>query len=175
MKSVNNVKNITLAMRTYSGGNGFVFPENHEGRPYTSSQDAFAFLSDLVLESSFWIETSDPNSQKPNENGTLEKGECIYGYVSGLNEKSLISSPLVFEGLLNRKDFSCTDHMPWLSEKRAVVGFVDGHVEQVLLTSPKAGATMQSQDRTMSNILLEISKGGALDTKPSNVLLPIGY
>lgn len=178
-RSVNRVKNIVLGLRTYSYDNDGYFPKSQNGKPFTSSQDAFNLLIPDIIntESTFWIETSEPNHHNhPVEDDHLDKGECTYGYISGQHDTDTYAlSPLVFEGFLNKADFSCSEYMPWLEKKVAVVGFADGHVEQARLTSKKPGATIKSSDGKVDNIFLERTKGGHLDTSSNNALFPMGW
>jgi len=70
------------------------------------------------------------------------------------------------------------EYHPWLKSKKAVVGFVGGHVQELPLTGAEEGATVMSIDRRSKNIFEERPKGedseggGLLDTDQANVLLP---
>lgn len=179
IQSVNKAKNIVLGLRTYSSENDGFFPNRfNDGKPFTSSQDAFNILiPDIItVEQTFWTRTNE-SRKAPDENNNLTKDECGYGYVSGQTESSSPDSPLVFEGGLNRSDLSCSERMPFLDQAIAIVGFVDGSVLQLPLSSNQPGATIQNpyRKKKVDNIFVEIDKGGSLDTDPKNILLPIGY
>ena len=67
------------------------------------------------------------------------------------------------------------ENHPWLSAKKAVVGFVGGSVAEMKLTSKEEGATVRSRDGEMQNIFEERSGedgGGGLREKNTEVLHP---
>jgi len=64
---------------------------------------------------------------------------------------------------------------PWLASKKAVIGYVGGHVAKERLTESTPGATVQSRDGLIKDIFQKRDPeggGGKLDTDTSNVLLP---
>lgn len=169
IQSVNKTKNIVLGLRIYAAENDGEFPSSRKGVAFTSSQDAFNMLIPEIIntEQTFWKKNEEPNHRKPPiEDGVLTKGECIYGYVSGLRDDSFPLSPLVFEGFLNTKDFSSTKYSLRGKDGGVSFGFVDGHVEMADFTSRKLG---------VENIFLQKQSDGTNITNPENILFPIGW
>lgn len=183
-KSVSNVKNITLACRAFAADWEGLYPSfdpNSDSleEDFTSSTDAFnAIIPDYMdSEYVFWTQTKDPErARPPREDGVLEPAENVYLYVVGQTDTSYSRSPLVADGLMKSPGFYGKYH-PWLKSKKAVVGYVGGHVTEENLTSSRPDATIRARDFSTDNIFLERSRedggdGGFLDTSPDNILLP---
>ena len=156
-------------------------PARGEAARFTTSTEAFNVLLPqyVDMEAAFWIQTNNPDKDRsPNEDGILTQDENTYAYVSGLKSSSYSGSPLVADGEMDEPGVYGESH-PWLPAKKAIVGYVGGHVVRERLTSTEPGATVRSKDGLVQNIFLKRQKGdsggksgGFLDTDPSNILLP---
>lgn len=191
IKSVSNVKNITLACRSFSADEG-LYPSfdpdadtsgggGGEDSAFSTSTDAFnVLIPDYIdTESIFWTQTRHPDKLRPpREDGQLENQENVYCYVVNQTDTSFSRSPLVADGLMDGIGVY-GEHHPWLRSKKAIVGYCGGHVSEEKLTSNQAGATVRSRDGMTDNIFTErqsdgdgAASGGYLDTTQDNVLLP---
>jgi prepilin-type N-terminal cleavage/methylation domain-containing protein len=194
IKSVSNVKNITLACRSFSADWEGLYPSfdpdadtagngggGGEDSEFTTSTDAFnVLIPDYIdSESIFWTQTRHPDKLRPpREDGQLENEENVYCYVVNQTDTSFSRSPLVADGLMDGIG-EYGEHHPWLRSKKAIVGYCGGHVSEEKLTSSEPGATIRSRDGMTQNIFEERmstgegqSSGGYLDTAQDNVLLP---
>jgi len=153
--------------------------EDSEG--FGTSTEAFnALIPNYVdAENIFWIKTKDPDRVRPPvEDGLLEPEENVYCYVQGLTDTDYSRSPLVADGMMDGPG-EYNEYHPWLKSRKAVIGFVGGHVTEENLTSSEEGATVRSKDGQTDNIFEERetdeegkSSGGWLATEQDNVLLP---
>ncbi|NNE94368.1 MAG: type II secretion system protein [Verrucomicrobiales bacterium] len=187
-KDVNNVRQIILGCRAFSADEEGAFPwgmgddeeSGSEDGSASSSVDAFNDLIPDYIDSEaiFWIRTKNPDKQSPPiENDELESEECTFAYCAGQFDTSFSRSPLVADGEMDGPGTYGEFH-PWLRSRKAVVGFVGGHVKPLKLTQSTPGATVMSEDKQIEDIFQEKSQeeggesGGLLDTEQSNVLLP---
>lgn len=188
-KDQSNIRQILLACRVFSSDFEGLYPsydpdadsDSGDDSSFSTSYEAFnVLIPDYIdTEAVFWIQTKHPDKLRPpEEDGEIEADECVYGYVVGQTDSSYSNSPLVFDGIMDSPGVMGEYH-PWLNKKKAVIGFCDGHVSQLPLSSAKAGATVKSQDRRIDNIFEERttdedgkSSGGYLATEQGNVLLP---
>lgn len=196
IKDMSNIRQIILACRGFAqdweeaypyfdpdaddeGGDG-----GEEDSEFSSSTDAFnALIPDYIdTEIIFWMKTKDPEkSRPPREDGELEDEENIYGYATGQSTTSYSRSPLVFDGLMDGPG-EYNEFHPWLSSRKAVIGYCGGHATEERLSGKTAGSTVMSKDGSVKDIFQERtadeegegSSGGWLDTKQDNVLLPGG-
>ncbi len=183
-KAVNNIRQILLGCRVFSSDNDGLYPtfdpEADTSEPFTEAYTAFdSLIPDYIdTEGVFWIQTKHPDKLRPpNDDGKLEQNELTFGYAVGQTDSSFSNSPLVFDGLMESAG-TMGEYHPWLDKKKAVVGFCDGHITQLPLSSSQPGATVMSPDRRVENIFTKRevteeggSSGGYLDTKEDNVLL----
>jgi len=182
-KDVNNIKQILLGSRSFAADWEGLYPsfdpdeEAGGDDSFGTSTDAFNVLIPDYIDTEiiFWMQTKDPAKiRPPREDGQLEAEENVYCYVSNLTDTSFSRSPLVADGLMDSPGVYGEYH-PWLSAKKAVVGFCGGHVTEEQLTSAEEGATVRSRDRLTDNIFEKRGsegEGGWLDTDTENVLLP---
>jgi len=188
INALSNVRSIVVACRSFAS-EWQTFPsfdphaDRSGGAPesFSTSTEAFNVLipSYIDTERIFWVQTQDPDRQLPPvEDGILESEENVYCYVAGQNDTSYSSSPLVADGLMDSPG-EYGEYHPWLSERRALVGFVGGHATEMALSSNQPGATVRSGDGTVMNIFEKRetdedgrATGGWLATDTSNVLLP---
>ncbi len=189
-KDINNQRQILLGCNTFAADWDGQFPfggadelEEEGGEEESGATTSIEAFNDLVPdyidnESIFWIKTQNPDKQRPPvEDGELESEECAFAYVVGQFSTSRSNSPLVADGEMSGPG-EMGEYHPWLRSKKAVVGFVGGHVKELPLTGKEEGATVMSEDRRVKNIFEERAKGedaeggGLLDTDQANVLLP---
>lgn len=188
IQALSNVRSIVVACRSFAS-EWQTFPsfdpnaDRSGGAPdtFSTSTEAFNVLipSYIDTESIFWVRTQDPDRLLPPvEDGILESHENVYCYVAGQNDTSYSSSPLVADGLMDAPG-QYGEYHPWLSERRALVGFVGGHANEMALTTNQPGATVRSGDGTVMDIFQRResdedgrSSGGWLAADPSNILLP---
>lgn len=192
-KDVNNIRQILLGCRVFAADWDGLYPSydpedvqsgsaggGGDDSSFSTSVDAFnVLIPDYIdLENVFWIQTKHPDKLRaPIEDLTLEPHECVYGYATGQTDSSYTNSPLVFDGIMDSPG-AYGEHHPWLDKKKAVIGFCDGHVEQLMLTEAEAGATPRSKDGSVENIFekREVSggeaSGGFLSVDMDNILLP---
>lgn len=190
IKSVSNLKNITLACRAFAADWEGLYPSfdpdedtsgGGEDTEFSTSTDAFnVLIPDYIdTESIFWTQTKNPDKiRPPREDGELENEENVYCYVVNQTDTSFSRSPLVADGLMDGIG-EYGEYHPWLRSKKAIVGYCGGHVSEERLTSNQPGATIRSRDGLTENIFEERqssgdgeTSGGYLDTKQDNVLLP---
>lgn len=108
-KSLSNAKEIAKACILFAAENDGKFPDGsyHKGEPggiaKKKSHECFTDIIEygfIKQEYFFWNPraTHVCSTTKPNENGSLESGECAYEYVGGMtNLKENDHLPLVFE------------------------------------------------------------------------------
>ncbi|MEM7697896.1 MAG: type II secretion system protein [Verrucomicrobiota bacterium] len=187
-KSGSNIRQIVLGCQNFASDNYGVFPNfdpeadsDDREESFTTSEEAFNVLIPeyVDVESVFWQPTPHPDKQRPPvEDADLEAEENVYLFVSSMTNTSYTNSPLVADGHMDRPG-EFNDNHPWLESKRAVIGFVGGHAEELILTSRTAGATAKTRDGRTENVFEEReiddegkASGGWLDTETDNVLLP---
>jgi len=189
INALSNVRSITMACRTFEVEWGH-FPDfdprtvkpDKQPEIFGTSTDAFNLLipSYIDVESFFWVKTKDPERRvPPREDGLLESHENVYCYVAGQSSTpEFQDSPLVADGLMESPGRYGEFH-PWLSYGHAIVGFVDGHVREMPLTSKQPGATARSEDGGVTNIFEPRRigadgqpAGGWLATEVGNLLFP---
>ncbi len=195
ISDVNNVKNIVTACRLFADDWDGLFPSfdpnaNNAGggggggnnSAFSTSTAAFNVLIPEYIdqEKIFWYASKDQSkAQGPNENGVLTANENVYFYVVGQTNTGFSNSPLVGDGLMSGPGVYGQFH-PWLRSRKAVIGFIGGHVNTERLTSKAAGATVRSKyNPQMTDIFAQrqtnddgSASGGQLDTSKDNVLLP---
>lgn len=191
IKDVNNIKQIILGCRVFAADWDGLYPSYDPDEvtsggggaaTFGSSTEAFNVLvPDYIdLENVFWIQTQHPDKLRaPVEDEILEAHEVVYGYVTGQTDSSYTNSPLVFDGIMDGPG-AMGEYHPWLESKKAVVGFCDGHVEQLPLTEGVPGATIRSKDGSVEDIFQKRERGsgdggasgGFLAVNVENVLLP---
>ncbi len=185
IKDTNNIKQIILACRTFASDWDGVFPSfdpdqtgGGEDSKFSTSTEAFNVLvPDYVdTELIFWIQTKNPNKLRaPTEDGELTSDEVSYAYVVGQTDSSFSRSPLVADGEMDGPG-TYGEYHPWLSSKKAVIGYCGGHVVEERLTSSEPGATVQTRDGLIQDIFQKREPGGQggglLDVSTDNVLLP---
>jgi len=184
---VSKVKNIVLACASFASDWDGLYPSfdpddagSGEDSKFSTSTEAFNVLIPEYIDSelAFWIQTENPDKKRaPREDGKLEQEENTYSYVAGQTNTSYSGSPLVSDEMNGPGTFG--EWHPWLEAKRAVVGYVGGHVQKDRLTSAEEGATVRSKDGMVQDIFEERSKseeggasGGYLATKTDNILNP---
>ena len=188
-KDINNQRQILLGCNIYAADNEGSFPigledeEESEGGEEASATTSVEIFNELYPsyidnKSIFWIKTLDPEKQRsPTEGGEIEPEECAFAFVVGQHTVSHSSSPLIADGEMDGPGEYGQYH-PWLRSKKAVVGFVGGHVIELPLSSGDPGATVESRDGKMKNIFEERAAGedaeggGMLSVPQDNVLLP---
>ena len=181
---VNKIKQILIACASFASDWDGLYPSFDPDDPATgadamfgTSTEAFNVLIPQYIdqESAFWIQTKNPAKLRPpRDDGTLTQEENTYAYVSGQTNTSYSGSPLVADGEMEGPGTYGEFH-PWLASKKAVIGYVGGHVTKENLTEAEPGATVKSRDGMIQDIFQKRStdgSGGKLDTDPSNVLLP---
>ena len=187
-KAINNQRQILLGCNTFAADWDGSFPFKGAGDPDFdpetdtgggTANDAFnALIPEYIdTESVFWIKTNDPAKKfPPTEDEILDANECAFAYVTNQGTNNRSSSPLISDGEMS-KTGQFTEYHPWLKSKRAIVGFVGGHVTEHPLTSSDVNATAMSTDRKTDNIFTKRAtdggtSGGFLDTETDNVLIP---
>lgn len=188
-KDINNQRQILLGCNIYAADNEGSFPigldddeegEDGEDSQATSSVEIFNELYPSYIDnkSIFWIKTLNPDKQRsPTESGEIEPEECVFAFVVGQHTVSQSSSPLIADGEMSGPG-EYSEYHPWLKSKKAVVGFVGGHVIELPLSGKEEGATVKSKDGKMENIFEERADGedaeggGLLSVAQDNVLLP---
>jgi len=181
---VNKIKQILIACASFAADWDGLYPSfdpddeaTGEDAQFGTSTEAFNVLIPQYIdqESAFWIQTKNPAKMRPpKDDGQLNQEENLYAYVSGQTNTSYSGSPLVADGEMDGPGTYGEFH-PWLQSKRAVIGYVGGHVTKERLTEAEPGATVRSRDGLIQDIFQKRSpdgSGGKLDTDPSNVLLP---
>ncbi len=165
-QSISSHRSILIACNTFANDwNGFYpFPDPQNSPvPYASSVAVFnQLIPDYIdSESTFWVQTENPLKLKPPvEDGKLQHHECSYGYVTG--QVNVLQGPLTMDGEMSSPGVYGEYH-PWLPMERCVVGFIDGHVKPLPLSSSKPGAVALSEDRSTPDIFLPHRR---------NILLP---
>ncbi|MCB1087055.1 MAG: type II secretion system protein [Verrucomicrobiae bacterium] len=184
-KDTSNIRQIILACKSFATDNEGSYPSwmiddqdpNNQGDLSTST-DAFNVLIQegyMDTESIFWYKTTNPEKQRPpRENNQLEANEVTYTYVKGQLDTTFSRSPLVADE--QESPGSYGEYHPWLSSKKAVVGYCGGNVAAERLDSKEPGAIVKTKDG------LEIFKqksgsdegeaSGLLAVKQDNVLNP---
>ena len=172
---INNVRQIVIACRTFAADENDSFPyqpeEDSEGgggggggddgeNQLSTSTEAFnVLIPDYVdTEDIFWVPGNREKPSPPVENEELTEEECSYSYVSGQLATGYSRSPLVADEMEGEGTYG--ENHPWLSAKKAVVGFIGGNVAAMKLTSNEEGATVMSKDKQTEDIFEERSKGG---------------
>lgn len=185
-KDTSNVRQIILACKSFAtdfegsypswkieeGGGG-----GDEESDLGTSTEAFNVLISegyIDTESVFWYKTTNPEKQRPpRENGELESDEVTYTYVKGQLDTTFSRSPLVADEQEGPGSYG--EYHPWLSSKKAVVGYCGGNVAAERLDSKEPGAVVKTRDG------LEIFKekggeegeaSGLLAVKQDNILNP---
>ena len=137
-KSLSNAKEIAKACILFASENEGLFPDGNydKGTPpatrtvKTTAYECFTDITEsgtIKQESFFWNPkaTHACATTKPNENGTLESGECAYDYVAGMNSTADGNLPLVFEAATSTASkWDKTAGHPW--DKKVVVVNTDG-------------------------------------------------
>lgn len=183
---INNVRQIIIACRTFAADENDSFPyapegaEDEEGggegdNSLSSSTDAFnVLIPDYVdTEDIFWVPGNRDKPQPPIENEDLTEEENSYSYVAGQLATGYSRSPLVADEMEGEGTYG--ENHPWLSAKKAVVGFIGGNVAALRLTSNEEGATVMSKDKQVKDIFEERSGsdgGGGLREKGTEILNP---
>lgn len=190
-KDVNNIKQITLGCRIFASDWEGLYPSfdpdadedagGGEDGGFQTATDAFNVLvPDYIdTESIFWMQTKHPDKLRPpREDGELENREVVYCYVTGQTDTSFSRSPLVADGLMDAAG-EYGEYHPWLDSKKAVIGYVGGHVVEERLDTNQPGAKVRSKDGYTEDIFAEReasedgeSSGGWLSVPKDNVLLP---
>ena len=148
-KATANARSIGMGLRSYAGDHDGLYPveEDLEGNPIATSNDAFRTLIPYYVDSekifglkrSAWGREADGRQADVSE--ILEAGENHYAYVAGLSDTSLSSLPLVVDGT-NGSGVYVTERGEkggaWEARK-AIVAFVGGHAEAVVLRGPREG------------------------------------
>ncbi|MEM6279502.1 MAG: type II secretion system protein [Verrucomicrobiota bacterium] len=144
-----NARSIAMGLRNYAADNEGTFPfeEDLEGNPIATSNDAFRALVPYYIDSekifalkrSAWGQQADGRQDDVSE--ILEAGENHYAYIAGLSDTSQSSWPLVVDGT-NGSGMYVTERGEkggaWEARK-AIVAYVGGHVEAVVLRGPRDG------------------------------------
>ncbi|MFK5920783.1 MAG: type II secretion system protein [Verrucomicrobiota bacterium] len=188
-KDISNVKQIILACRTFaSDWNGSYpsFDPNATGggssnSNFSTSTEAFnVLIPDYIdTESIFWTPSQNPDKlQPPVEDGILNQQENSFVYVSGQTDTTFSRSPLIADEMTGPGTYG--EFHPWLSEGKAVVGYVGGHANAENLSQKEAGATVRSADGRIQDIFQKRSSGsggggasgGLLAVDPGRILLP---
>jgi prepilin-type N-terminal cleavage/methylation domain-containing protein len=187
---ISNSRQIILGLRTFAADENDVFPYEPvdddgagggggggEGEnSLSTSTEAFNVLISEGLidqEGIFWVKGNREKPSPPTEDGELEQDEVGYSYVGGQFATGYSRSPLIADEQTGDGEYG--ENHPWLSAKKAVVGFVGGSVAEMKLTSKEEGATVRSNDKQMENIFEERSGedgGGGLRAKGTEVLHP---
>lgn len=195
INDVSNIKNVVTACRLFADDWDGLFPSfdpNASGGgggagggnsgSFSTSTAAFNVLIPEYIdqEKIFWYASKDTTKARgPNEDGTLTANENVYFYVVGQTNTGYSNSPLVGDGLMTGPGAYGPFH-PWLKSRKAVIGYIGGHVQVEKLTTATAGATVRSKyNKQMTDIFTQrqtnpdgTSSGGQLDTTKGNVLLP---
>ncbi len=184
---ISNVRQIILALRTFSADENGFFPyaaeEGEDGgdsggeegeSDLSSSTEAFnTLIPDYAdAEIIFWTAGNREKPSPPEEDQELEQDENCFSYVSGQQATGYSGSPLVADEMDGEGSYG--ENHPWLAAKKAVVGFIGGNVAALKLTSSEAGATVKSSDGKLDNIFEERDEegGGGLRAKGTEVLNP---
>lgn len=144
-----NARSIAMGLRTYAADHDGVFPveEDLEGNTISTSNDAFRALVPYYIDSekifalkrSAWGKEADGRQEEASE--ILEAGENHFAYVAGLSDTSQSSFPLVVDGT-NGSGMYVTERGKkggaWEGRK-AIVAFVGGNAEAVVLRGPREG------------------------------------
>lgn len=193
INDVSNVKNVVTACRLFADDWDGLFPsfdpDDQTGGggggaagSFSTSTAAFNVLIPQYIdqEKIFWYASKDQSkAQGPNEDGILTPNENVYFYVVGQTNTGFSNSPLVGDGLMDGPGAYGQFH-PWLRSRKAVIGFIGGHVNTERLTGAAPGATVRSKyNPQVTDIFTErqtnpdgTASGGQLDTTKGNVLLP---
>ncbi len=188
---ISNARQIILALRTFAADENDVYPyepvdddgggggggggEEGENSLSTSTEAFNVLLQEGYIdqEGIFWVKGNRTKPSPPTEDGELEDKEVGYSYVAGQFSTGFSRSPLIADEQVGDGEYG-EDH-PWLSAKKAVVGFVGGSVAEMRLTSKEDGATVRSRDGEMENIFEERTGedgGGGLREKNTEVIHP---
>ncbi len=141
---VNHVKSILAGLRIYAADYGGHFPyEDDQGRVFVTSTEAFRHMmekTDIKADQNFYVKGNPAKTQEPLNDGKLTAGECCYSYVTGQTVLHWETSPLVGHEMTGEGTFGAS--LPYLREKRAVVGYVGGSARIERLSSRKPGAAI---------------------------------
>jgi prepilin-type N-terminal cleavage/methylation domain-containing protein len=133
---VSNIRQVALALRMYANDNNGSFPEttNSYNQPIVTANDAFRSLIPTYLDNEkvFTVSRAKVGSKADNkidpEQEILRPGENAFAYISGLNQSSNSSWPLVVDATDGSGHYTNVESNyggTWKGTK-AVVARVDG-------------------------------------------------
>ena len=137
--AIASARNIYTAMLDYAKKKDGLFPSDATAKTSedgTTPEGCFTMLINAGLvdtEETFWNAENSvigtTAAAKPDENGTVDPGECAWGYVSGLSTSSRTNLPLFFDSSNQAGIF---DTAVW--EGYAIIAKLDSSVEAVEIT-----------------------------------------
>ncbi len=150
-KDVSNQKQIVTALRLYAFDNDGVFPLEDSntsgsgggGGQFSNSTDALQELiieTDLGTDEIFYTQGNPSKLSPPNGDSELEPEENCMVYIIGMTDTSPSGAPIIADEMESAGTYG--ENHPWLRSRRAVVGYVGGHVKIEKLNQRTAGATV---------------------------------
>lgn len=126
-------KNLHAAMLNFANKSGKAFPNDDNARASEDASSVEGVFNMLISRGAMDNEVdvwSSGNSKvgivktsEPDEDGTVDKGECAWGYVKGLTLTSVSTRPLMFDSCKSKGQFETA---VW--EGQAIVVYVSGAV-----------------------------------------------
>ena len=127
-EAISNGKMIHSALLGFMGQNDSTFPNEDTGTAADTAEDCLQQLIDgdfVGEEQYFWNKANERADlcaiTKPDNNGTLDKDENVWGYTRNLSPGSDTGAPILFDSCVGVDSF---DTAPW--KGKAIVVKVDG-------------------------------------------------
>lgn len=166
LRNANNIREINKALLFYAVENDGHLPKK-EG--FKTSDQLFTSMvldrNPKIGEAIFCPPTA-LSPKPPVEDNLLNPGENVYLYVAGQKIDDPSFSPLVADGLMVKPGIYAEEH-PFYRQKKAVVGFVDGHVETLLLNSKSSADGANGKP-----VFKSIENGGLMSVSEDSILYP---
>ncbi|MFT5469068.1 MAG: prepilin-type N-terminal cleavage/methylation domain-containing protein [Verrucomicrobiales bacterium] len=148
---------------------------------FSDSTAAFVELmkeTDIDSEEIFYVKGNLEKNRPPNGDGVLEAKENCYSYVVGQHSGVSGRSPIVADEQDGPGTYG--PNHPWLTNGKAVVGFVGGDVKVMDLSESSPGATVKGPKGSGIDDIFQLGTkdddgritGGYLAVDPGNVIHP---
>lgn len=182
IKDTSHAKSILAGMRIFASDWEGSFPfVDDDANEFSTSTDAFQYMMQeggITSDEIFYVKGNPEKNLPANNDGELLPEENCLSYVTNQTDTSWSTSPLISHEMTGVGTFG--ENHPYLTAKRAVVGYVGGHARIEKLTAPTDGATIKGPPGSgIENIFEQGTideegkiSGGYLSVGTDNILHP---